>query len=287
MSLRLGQLALVLITGVSIFGAGIDTLKHILPSSDVRRMARAIELNEVYRQGLVDREQKFDYSVWVDPAVLTKVSYSPELQQAATGCLNDASRAATSVQLGMLNQAILSEASDRQIRAIAASASRIVADRLRCAPTDGNAWLLRARLVDLQAEDISSVSRLLDLSFLYAPSEKWIMVPRLRFVGYLIDSGRMPAPPEYGLDLQRFIQLSNPSEVAGLYADSGDMARGIMRAAIDTQRLDRRVQILRRIDFLGVSYPVPEACRSAASYGLPGSELEMRRPADLIETCTK
>jgi hypothetical protein len=284
---RFGHLALVLFAGVAIFSAAKDTLVQVLPDSDVRRMAAVIELNATHRQRLVDRGEKIDDSVWIDPTTLDRVAHSAMLQQAADGCLGDASRAATSVQIGVLNQALLSEASDRQLRAIGGRTGRIVAERLRCAPTDGNAWLLRARLVDFQTADTSSIGRLLDLSYLYAPSEEWVMVPRLRFVGYMIDTGQMVPPPQYGLDLERFIGLRNSSDVASLYADSGDVSRGIMRSFIDGQRLDRRVQIVRRIDSFGVFYPVPEACRPNTSNGLPGSELEMRRPADLIEACTK
>ena len=285
MILYLSRLGLTLLASATIASIAWETLGQILPTGDVLRLARAIELNAIHRQGFFDRDRAFDGSIWMDPAVLASVARSPALRSSADDCLADPSRAAMAVQLGLLDQGLLSEASDRQLRSLVSSADRSVAQRLKCAPTDGNAWLIHAHLAELKSKDLATVTRALDLSYLYASSEKWVMLPRLRFVGYLIDVKRIAVPPGYGLDLERFIEFSRPNEIAGLYADGGEATRGLMRTLIDGLRLDRRVQVLRHIDALGVSYPVPAACRSTVSHGLPGAELELRRPADLIAAC--
>lgn len=262
-------------------------LWDILPTSDVRRLGRAVELATLYRQSVIEGAGTVDASSWIDPRVLADVTASPSMQAAEHSCLDDASRDALSIRLGALDQAVLSEASDREIRERAAAASRAVKQRLRCAPTDGNAWLLRAELLVRQDGGLKKLAPLLNLSYFYAPSEKWIMVPRLRLVGNLIDTARIAIPPQYALDLERFIHLSEPSEIGSLYAESGQKSRQLMRSVIDEQRLDRRVRILRAIDALGVSYPVAAACTSTVSNGPPGAELEVRRPADLVAACAR
>lgn len=280
-------LYLVLLCWVSafMFQRASDVLWDILPTSDVRRLGRAVELATLYRQSLIERKGTVDASSWIDPHVLTRVARSPSMQAAAHSCFDEASRDALSIQLGRLDQAVFSEASDREIRERLAAADQAVKQRLLCTPTDGNAWLLRAEILAQRGGDMAIFGQLLDLSYFYAPAEKWIMIPRLRLVGRLIDAARITIPPQYALDLERFIRLSEPSEIGSLYAEGGEKSRQLMRAVIDQQRLDRRVRILRTIDALGVSYPVAAACQSAVSNGPPGAELEVRRPADLIAAC--
>jgi hypothetical protein len=282
-------LGLVLTLCVSIFlllsASGV--LFDILPASDVRRLGRAVEIETLYRQSHAAQTGTGNANVWIDPHVLAEVTRSPSMQLAEDRCLDDASRAALAIRLGALDQAVLSEASDREIRNLVAAAYRAVGQRLRCAPTDGNAWMLRAQLWAQQGGDAATFGRLLDLSYFYAPAEKWIMIPRLQLVGDLIERGYVSAPPQYGLDLERVIGLSEPQVVADLYVAGGDTSRQLMRTVIDKQRLDRRVRILRLIDALGVFYPVASACRSPAANGPPGSELEWRHPADLVAACAK
>lgn len=284
---RFVYLALLCWVSAFLFQRASDVLWDILPTSDVRRLGRAVELATLYRQSLIERGGAIDASSWIDPRVLAEVERSPSMEAAARGCLDEASRDALSIRLGALDQAVLSEASDREIRQYLASADQAVKQRLLCAPTDGNAWLLRAEILVQQGGDMTDLAQVLDLSYFYAPAEKWIMIPRLRLVSRLIDTARIAIPPQYALDLERFIQLSEPAEISSLYAESGEKSRQLMRAEIDQQRLDRRVRILRIIDALGVSYPVATACRSTISNGPPGAELEVRRPADLVAACTQ
>lgn len=278
--------ALVCGTSAFLFLNASNVLLNILPTSDVRRLGRAVERATLYRQSRIGQEAATDAS-WIDPEVLADVMRSPSMRAAESSCLDEASRSALAIRLGALNQAVLSEASDREVRNLLAAADQAVKRRLQCAPMDGNAWLLLAQILVQQGGDRKDLGRLLDLSYFYAPSEKWIMIPRLRLVGHLIDRGQIALPPQYGLDLERVIRLSEPSEIAALYVGSGEKSRQLMRTVIDRQRLDRRVRILRVIDALGVSYPVAAACQSKILDGPPGAELEVRRPADLVAACAQ
>ncbi|NKJ40312.1 hypothetical protein [Rhizobium sp. SG570] len=284
---RFLYLALMAWVSVFLFLKANDVLLQLLPTSDVRRLGRAVELATLYRQSLTERAEALDASSWIDPRVLADVAESPSMRAAGNSCLDEVSRGALAIRLGALDQAVLSEASDRDIRNLLAAADQAVKRRLQCTPTDGNAWLLRAQILVQQGGDMTALSRSLDLSYFYAPAEKWIMIPRLRLVSNLIDSGRTSLPPQYGLDLERVIRLSEPSEIATLYVESGEKSRQLMRTMIDQQRLDRRVRILRTIDALGISYPVAAACQTPVFNGPPGAELELRRPADLVAACAK
>lgn len=282
-------LYLVLAIGISAFLllTARDVLIDSLATNDVRRLGRAFELASLYRQQLAERGQAFDAGSWIDPKVVADVTGSASMRAAAESCLDEASRGALAIRLGTLDQAVLSGASDRQVRALLADADQSVAQRLQCTPTDGNAWLLRAEILTQRGGDMTTLGQLLDLSYFYAPAEKWIMIPRLYLVGRLIDSGRLRVPPQYGLDLDRVIRLSQPSEIASLYVGGGENSRRLMRTVIDQQRLDRRIRILRAIDALGASYPVAATCQPPAVAGPPGAELELRRPADLVAVCAR
>ncbi|HBF31086.1 hypothetical protein [Rhizobium sp.] len=284
---RFLYLALMVWASAFLFLRASGVLLEILPTSDVRRLGRAVELATIYRQSLIERAGALDASSWIDPKVLAEVTQSPSMLAAEESCLDEASRGALAIRLGALDQAVLSEASDRDIRNLLAAADQAVKRRLRCSPTDGNAWLLRAQILVEQGGDMTNLGRFLDLSYFYAPAEKWIMIPRLRLAGTLIDAGRISLPAQYGLDLERVIQLSEPSDIAALYVEGGEKSRRLMRTVIDQQRLDRRVRILRTIDALGVSYPVAVACQPPVLNGPPGAELELRRPADLVAACAK
>lgn len=280
-------LALTLCAGTFFFSSAVTTLNGLLPTTDVQRLARAVENETLLRLSMNERMEVFDADRGINLDVLKRIAESPSMRTAVDGCLEDASRAALEIRLGILDQAILSEASDLEIRTLVTAAYSAVAQRLYCAPTDGNAWMLRAQLLARQGGDVAMIGKLLDLSYFYAPAEKWIIIPRLRLVGDLIDTGRISAPSQYGLDLDRVIGTSAPQQVATLYVSAGERSRRLMRVVIDMQRLDRRVQVLRYIDALGVSYPVAAACRSLVSNGPPGAELELRHPADLVAACTR
>lgn len=284
---RFIYLALALWAGAFLFLQASGLLYELLPTGDVRRLARALERETQYRQSLVERGEPFGPNSWIDGQTLAAVTASTSMKAAEGSCLADVSRGALEVRLGALDQALLAEGSDRDIRRLRADADGAVMHRLACAPTDGNAWLLRAQLLSERTDDMATVAKLLDLSYFYAPAEKWIMIPRLRLVGNLIDAGDLPMPAQHALDLDRVLSLSAPNDVAELYVDAGIRSRALMRAVIDRQRLDRRVRILRLIDALGVSYPVPDVCRSTVRNGSPGSELELRRPADLVAACER
>lgn len=287
MMLAVWRLALTLLTGGAMAAAAVDTLQRLLPTGDVVRLAHAFDLNAAHRRHVLDTRQQLTAAAWMDAAMLAGVTQSPGMRAAADDCLEDPSVSALSVRLSMLDQAVASEASDRRLRALTLDARRAVAQRLRCAPTDGFAWLVLARLSERTTGDIAAALPLLDLSYRYAPSERWVMLPRLRFVGSLIDSGRIASLPGFAFDLAQILDLGRPAEIAELYAANGAATRQLMRAMIDRQRLDRRVQIVRLVDASGLSYPVPAACRQTISHGQPGSELELRRPADLIAACTQ
>ena len=264
-----------------------NVLLDILPTSDVRRLGRAAELAALSRQSVTQRAGLFDANSWIDPKVLTEVADSKEMKAAESSCLDEVSRGVLAVRLGALDQATWSEARDRDIQSLLVAANRAVKHRLQCTPTDGNAWMLLAQIMVQQGGDKASLTRLLDLSYFYAPAEKWIMIPRLRLVGTLVDTGRITLPPQHGLDIERVIRLGEPREIASLYSEAGERSRQLMRTVIDRQRLDRQVRILKIIDALGVSYPVPLNCRPPALNGPPGTELDLKRPAELVVACAR
>jgi hypothetical protein len=175
------------------------------------------------------------------------------LERVAADCGNSFTRASITVTLAALDAAI--EQNDvALIDAAEQNALRAAEHRLRCNPLDGNAWL-RAAAVNMRGEGpVASVVDELRLSYWSAPSESWIIEPRLAFATNLTMAGVTGFENEYLGDLRRFASYEPTNLVASSYVDTPPQIRARLHPLIDAQPDLRKKAIIAEIDRLGVDF---------------------------------
>lgn len=137
-------------------------------------------------------------------------------------------------------------------------AEEVVNARLACTPTDGNAWLQRALLLDLRSAPAEEVNGALVRSYWLAPAERWILDLRARFVASRVEAGDDRLTPEFSGDLLKITEHYAPQDVAAFYVAAGPKTRAILATHIrrqpDREPTRRRRAIIDQIDILGVSF---------------------------------
>ena len=91
-------------------------------------------------------------------------------------------------------------------------------------------------------------------SYWAAPSEGWIIEPRLAFATNLYLAGVTGFEAEYLRDLRRFASFESTSRVAAAYVAMSSQVRAQFRPPIDGQPEARKKAIVAEIDRLGVDY---------------------------------
>jgi hypothetical protein len=175
------------------------------------------------------------------------------LDRASTECGDAFTRASLTVNLAAFETA-RTENDLPLADAALVSAIGAAKRRLRCNPLDGNAWL-REAMLEARAGGVSpTVIAALQLSYWTAPSEAWILGPRLVFATNLVAAGVSGFELEYQADLRRFAAFAAAERVAAAYVDGAPLLRGPLRPLIVTQPENRRKAIVAEIDRLGVDF---------------------------------
>jgi hypothetical protein len=175
------------------------------------------------------------------------------LDRSSTDCGDAFTRASLTVNLAALETA-RAETNLPLTDAALASAIGAAGRRLRCNPLDGNAWL-REAMLEARAGGVSpAIVAALQLSYWTAPSEAWILGPRLVFATNLVAAGVSGFEPEYQADLRRFAAFAAAERVAAAYVDGAPALRGPLQPLIATQPETRRKAIVAEIDRLGVDF---------------------------------
>ena len=138
--------------------------------------------------------------------------------------------------------------------AMARRADEALIARLSCAPTDGNSWLRHAIMLSLTGAEPHHIEAALRLSYWAAPSEKWIIEARSRFVGARIDAGETGLLTELGGDLWRIAAMFSEPEIAAFFTESGPRTRALMVPFILKEPERRRRAVVEAIDKRGVSF---------------------------------
>ncbi|MBV8664219.1 MAG: hypothetical protein JO107_14090, partial [Hyphomicrobiales bacterium] len=126
--------------------------------------------------------------------------------------------------------------------------------RLLCNPLDGNAWLHYATLVARTNAPVNGVVDLLRLSYWTAPSEAWVLSPRLDFATKLYLAGVPGFADEYDADLRRYVANAPANRVAMSYVASEAALRTRLRPLIVAEPDLRAKAIAAEIDRLGVDF---------------------------------
>ncbi len=175
------------------------------------------------------------------------------LDRASVDCGDAYTRASLTVNLAALAAAV--DANDAAlIDAAERNAVRAAERRLACNPLDGNAWL-RYAMVEFRGKGpATSVIEALRASYRTAPSEGWIIEPRLAFATQLYLTGVTAFSAEYSGDLGRFVSFELTNRVAAAYVATNSQVRARLRRPIDEQPEARKKAIVAEIDRLGLDY---------------------------------
>jgi hypothetical protein len=154
-------------------------------------------------------------------------------------CLADFRRGALAIALDRLQSA----ADDPR----AVSGARDAAmDRLRCAPADGNAWLLLAETA-APALPLATVASYLRASRHHAPSEGWIMQRRLAFICTAAPELQDSVADLADADFTRLLAGRQFSTIAQLYEQCGEQTRRVFDRALAEAPLSLRADYARSI----------------------------------------
>ena len=224
------------VIGVVVVSLSVRTLVLFAANADVFDLAASIE-----KGALPDA----DY--------LARFVGSNGLNRAAVDCGDPFTRASLTVNLAALDAATkgidvpLADAAET-------NAIRAAEHRLECNPLDGNAWLHYAMVEARGKGPVASVVDALRVSYWTAPSEGWVIEPRLAFATNLYLAGVTSFETEYVDDLRRFASFESTSRVAAAFVAVASKLRTQMRPLIDAQPETRKKAILAEIDRLGVDY---------------------------------
>jgi hypothetical protein len=168
---------------------------------------------------------------------------------------NSATPAPSSLQPYVMESLTITQASRdanelNRRRALAIDAA---SQRLRCSPTDGNAWLWLAMLLEQSFKDREHATAASRLSYKLAPAEKWVMSPRFAFVAPSFELGANALAAEFLADLGRIVRNFPVREVAALYVGAGPRVQDAIRREAAGLPDRQRKQIASAADELGVT----------------------------------
>jgi hypothetical protein len=123
-----------------------------------------------------------------------------------------------------------------------ADAEAVVRKALGCFPNDGNLWLRLATLHYSLDGPTTGVEHMVELSALTAPSESWILVPRISLAAKLLDFQISGIREVLQTDIRVLLQYGRLSDAATLYLQLGEVAREVFEENIlrldDARRAD-------------------------------------------------
>jgi len=227
---------ILFVIGLVVVGLSVRALVQFAANADVFDLAASIEKGTL-----------------PDADYLARFVGSAGLDRVSIDCSDPFTRASLTVNLAALQAA--TEETDETLTDVAErNALRAAEHRLNCNPLDGNAWLRYAMVETRGKGPVAPAIDALRASYWAAPSEGWIIEPRLAFATNLYLAGVTGFEMEYLGDLRRFASFEPTSRVAAAYVASSSQLGAQFRRQIDAQRQARKKAIVAEIDRLGVDY---------------------------------
>ncbi len=227
---------ILFVIGVAVLSLSVRALVQFASNADVFDLAASIEKGAL-----------------PDAAYLARFVGSAGLDRASIDCGDPFTRASLTLNLAALEAAI-DESNVTLMDVAERNAIRAAEHRLACNPLDGNAWLRYAMVEARGKGPVASAIDALRVSYRAAPSEGWIIEPRLVFATNLYLAGVAGFETEYSGDLRRFASFESTSRVAAAYVTLSSHLSAQFRRLIDAQPQARKKAIVAEIDRLGVDY---------------------------------
>lgn len=180
-----------------------------------------------------------------DPSSFARIEKALGQNDASFFCPRDLVRSATSIRLAILDAHYRS--GDEGLDAALGKARDALTSSLRCFPRDGNLWLRLAMIEFARGGATSTVQDMLKASFAMAPSEAWIIVPRISFSARLSPSELPGVEEVLRADVHNLAGYGRLSDVVELYVSGGEALRAVFDNAFDTLSAERLAAIERGV----------------------------------------
>lgn len=227
--------------------AAVMAIGATLKGANVEDLAKSIELGRS-----------------VPPGYLNSFEQSHDLYALGNLCADSVSRATITVAVEVWKAARNTQDTALKTAALG-QAIKIVDQRLQCAATDANAWLLRSMLALDANEPAATVVSALRMSYRLGPNESWIALPRLRFTTPFYEVGGFELAKEFESELSTIVATYKAKDVAKLYADSRGNVRATLQRFIAALSESRQLDVVLAINSLGVSMKgLPEILDASA-----------------------
>ena len=122
-----------------------------------------------------------------------------------------------------------------------------VKERLRCHPTDGNAWLIQAQVDHYLRRSIESIDNYVRISYWLAPSEYWIIEKRVALQAPRYEQATTQLIAELGSDIWRLVARLPVATVAQIYVATGIRTRAYSHRLFVANQKDDDVRSLRQL----------------------------------------
>jgi hypothetical protein len=181
-----------------------------------------------------------------DLGYFTHIEQSLADGEIAGWCARDAVQSFATIRLSMLDAS--SRSGDPAAQAAALTSARAtLRSGLRCFPRDGNLWLRLAMVEYARAGPSNDVQAMLKTSQALAPSEAWIMIPRISFAARLRDS-KLPEVEEImRSDVHNLAAYGRVPDIVELYVNADEGLRELFASGLDTLDAERVEAIERAI----------------------------------------
>jgi hypothetical protein len=197
-----------------------------------------IELEVLPMRGVAERLEKGPHTS-LDPRFFVRIDKAVEEDR---WCAREAVLSNTTIRLAVLDAAYRNQDATQQTEALA-KARQTLRRGLLCFPGDGNLWLRLAMVEFAQNGASSRVAELLKTSLAKAPSEAWIIVPRITFASHL-DAADVPAAGEVlDTDVLNFLTFARLSDIADLYVGGDERLRSALAARLPALGPERSAAI--------------------------------------------
>ena len=201
-----------------------------------------------------------------------------------SSCEDDVSRAVATLRVYLLNQSMVIGDSEGAKSEIGRSALSAVDQRIICSPADGNAWLIRAEILQQLFPDSAEVAASMAMSYRLAKAESWIMGPRFNFALTHFDFVQANLRSEFAADLQLLVEYAPPDVVAVDYVKANDQVRSMITDALAVLPDERRNAVAANVDRQGVTLRMSPTCLAGGAVSGYRGEIFGNVPSQ-IEIC--
>lgn len=168
-------------------------------------------------------------------------------------CQDKVSRAVVTLWIYLLNQTPAREQTAVVTVDLEHHALSAVERRIFCSPADGNAWLIRAEILQLLSPDSPDVAVSIARSYRLAKAESWIMSPRFDFALAHLDFVQKNLQSEFTADLRLQVDYAPPDVVAEDYVKANGKVRNMISGMLVDLPAARREAVAANADRLGVT----------------------------------